>query len=103
MVRKVVGSLGSLLSDAQEQGLAARNPVRDLRRNRRRGKERNAEKRQRGKLKVGVDIPMPAEVKAIIGSVKGRWRPLLVVATFTGLRASELRGLRWKDIDLKKG
>jgi integrase len=103
MIRKVVGSLGSLLSDAQEQGLAARNPVRDLRRNRRRGKERNAEKRQRGKLKVGVDIPMPAEVKAIIGSVKGRWRPLLVVATFTGLRASELRGLRWKDIDLKKG
>jgi hypothetical protein len=48
MVRKVVGSLGSLLADAQEQGLAARNPVRDLRRNRRRGKERNAEKRQKG-------------------------------------------------------
>ena len=103
MVRKVVGSLGSLLADAQEQGLAARNPVRDLRRNRRRGKERNAEKRQKGKLKIGVDIPSPAEVKAIIGNVKGRWRPLLIVATFTGLRASELRGLRWKDIDLKKG
>ena len=103
MVRKVVGSLGSLLADAQEQGLAARNPVRDLRRNRRRGKERNAEKRQKGKLKIGEDIPTPAEVKAIIGSVKGRWRPLLIVATFTGLRASELRGLRWKDIDLKAG
>ena len=103
MVRKVVGSLGSLLADAQEQGLAARNPVRDLRRNRRRGKERNAEKRQKGKLKIGVDTPSPAEVKAIIGNVKGRWRPLLIVATFTGLRASELRGLRWKDIDLKKG
>ncbi len=103
MVRKVVGSLGSLLAVAQEQGLAARNPVRDLRRNRRRGKERNAEKRQKGKLKIGVDIPTPAEVKAIIGNVKGRWRPLLIVATFTGLRASELRGLRWKDIDLKKG
>jgi integrase len=103
MVRKVVGSLGSLLADAQEQGLAARNPVRDLRRNRRRGKERNAEKRQKGKLKIGVDIPTPAEVKAIIGNVKGRWRPLLIVATFTGLRASELRGLRWKDVDLKKG
>ena len=40
MVRKVIGSLGSLLADAQEQGLAARNAVRDLRRNRRRGKER---------------------------------------------------------------
>src|SRR6476620_2989570 len=75
MVRKIIGSLGSLLADAQEQGLAAYNAVRDLRRNRRRGKERNAEKRQRGKLKVGVDIPTPSEIKAIIANAKGRWRP----------------------------
>ena len=88
MVRKVVGSLGSLLADAQEQGLAARNPVRDLRRNRRRGKERNAEKRQKGKLKIGVDIPSPAEVKAIIGNVKGRWRPLLIVPSRACARQS---------------
>jgi integrase len=26
---------------------------------------------------------------------------LLMVATFTGLRSSELRGLRWSDVDLK--
>jgi integrase len=101
MVRKIIGSLGSLLADAQEQGLSARNAVRDLRRNRRRGKEHQAEKRQKGKLKVGEDIPMPAEIKAILTRVKGRWRPFLITATFTGLRASELRGLRWKDIDLK--
>jgi integrase len=100
MVRKIIGSLGSLLADAQEQGLAARNAVRDLRRNRRRGKERNAERRQKGKLKVGLDIPTPDEIKAIVGNAKGRWRPLLVTAIFTGLRASELRGLRWKDLDL---
>ena len=31
----------------------------------------------------------------------GRWRPLLITAIFTGLRASELRGLRWRDIDFK--
>jgi hypothetical protein len=53
----VISSLGALLADAQEQGLTAHNAVRDLRRNRQRGKERNAEKRQKGKLKVGVDIP----------------------------------------------
>jgi integrase len=29
-------------------------------------------------------------------------RPLLLTAVFTGLRASELRGLRWDDVDLKK-
>ena len=101
MVRKIIGSLGSLLADAQEQGLTARNPVRDLRRNRRRGKDRHAEKRQKGKLKTGVDIPMPDEIKAMIEHVKGRWRPLLITAIFTGLRASELRGLRWQDVDLK--
>jgi integrase len=103
MVRKVVGSLGSLLADAQEQGFAARNAVRDLRRNRRRGKERQSEKRQKGKLKVGEDIPMPAEIKVILTHLKGRWRPILVTAIFTGMRASELRGLRWKDIDLEAG
>ena len=32
-----------------------------------------------------------------------RWRPLLLTAIFTGLRASELRGLRWDDVDLKRG
>src|SRR5262249_2443331 len=29
------------------------------------------------------------------------WRPFLLTAIFTGLRASELRGLRWQDVDLK--
>jgi integrase len=90
------------LADAQEQGLAARNAVRELRRNRRKGKERHAEHRQKKKLKVGVDIPSPDEVRKIMAHAKPRWRPLLVAATFTGLRASELRGLRWEDVDLKK-
>ena len=100
MVRKIVGSLGSLLADAGEQGLTARNAVRDLHRNRRRGKGSHAEKRQKGKLKVGADIPRPDEIKAIIAHATGRWRPLLTTAVFTGLRASELRGLRWSDVDL---
>jgi integrase len=32
-----------------------------------------------------------------------KWRVLLLTVVFTGLRASELRGLRWSDVDLKKG
>lgn len=102
MVRKVRVSLSSLLSDAQERGLVARNVVRELRRGRQRGAERRAEKRQKGKLKVGVDIPTREEIKAIVEAAKGRWRPLLLTAIFTGLRASELRGLRWADVDLDK-
>ena len=62
-----------------------------------------ADKRQRGKLKIGVDIPTPDEIRAIVAHLDGRWRPLLLTAIFTGLRASELRGLRWVDVDLKRG
>jgi integrase len=102
MVRKVRVSLSSLLSDAQERGLVSRNVVRDLRRTRARGVERKAERRQKGKLKIGVDIPAREEIKAIVEAAKGRWRPILLTAIFTGLRASELRGLRWADVELEK-
>ena len=74
MVRKVLVSLGSLLSDAQERGLTVRNVVRDMRGKRRKGKERRAERRQRGKLKIGIDIPVREEVKAIVGALEGPWR-----------------------------
>ncbi|UVC17088.1 tyrosine-type recombinase/integrase [Mesorhizobium onobrychidis] len=102
MIRKILVSLGSLLADAQERGLTARNVVRDMRGKRRKGKERKAERRQKGKIKVGIDLPTREEVKAIVGAVEGRWRPLLLTAIFTGLRASELRGLRWSDVDFDK-
>ena len=75
LIRKIIVSLGSLFADAQEQGLAARNPVRDLHRGQQRGKKRRVERRQKGKLKVGVDIPTPAEIAAMVPNLKGRWRP----------------------------
>jgi integrase len=42
------------------------------------------------------------EIKALVSALHGRWRPLLLTAIFTGLRASELRGLRWPNVDLSK-
>ena len=36
----------------------------------------------------------------MLAAATGRWRPLLLTAIFTGLRASELRGLRWRDVNL---
>jgi integrase len=103
MVRKAIGSLSMILSDAHERGLVAQNVVRGLRSKRSRGKEQRADKRQKGKLKPGTDIPTPAEIKAFVAALSGQWRPLFLTAIFTGLRASELRGLRWADIDLKRG
>jgi integrase len=73
-----------------------RNAVRDRPRY-----KRNS--RHEEKLEFGKDIPRPQEVSAILHHAPDRWRPLLVVAAFTGLRASELRGLRWEDVDLKRG
>jgi integrase len=102
MVHKVHVSLSSLISDALERGLVTRNVVRELRARRKPGRERKAERRQRGKLKVGVDIPTREEIRAIVEAAEGRWRPLLLTAIFTGLRASELRGLRWQDINFAK-
>jgi len=97
MVRKVRRSLGGI-ADAQERGLVAQNVVYSLRK---RSHSRRAE--GTGKLKVGIDIPAPAEMRAIVGKLSGRYRALLLTAIFAGLRASELRGLRWVDIDLKRG
>jgi integrase len=102
MARKAIGALGGILDDAQERGLVTQNVVRSLR-GRRHGKEGRIDKRRNGKLKVGVDIPSPDEIRAIITHLEGRWRPLLLTAIFTGLRSSELRGLRWQDIDPKHG
>lgn len=101
MIKKVLVSLGSLLADAQERGLVARNVVRDMKGRRGNGEKRQ-EKRQKGRLKIGVDIPTREEVKALVGALAGRWRPLILTATFCGLRASELRGLRWQDVDMEK-
>jgi integrase len=100
MIKKVVGSLGSILSDAQERGLGTRNPVKDMRGTRR--PAARTDKRHKTRIKVGEDIPTREEIKALVGALEGRWRPLLITAIFTGMRSSELRGLRWKDVDLDR-
>jgi integrase len=96
-VRKARFVLGAIVADAQERGLVGHNAVRELR------AQQRGDRRRNGKLKVGVDIPTPDEIKALIGVLTGPSRPLLLTAILTGLRASELRGLRWADIDLKRG
>ncbi|MFM9859276.1 tyrosine-type recombinase/integrase [Pseudoxanthobacter sp. M-2] len=100
LTRKVMVSLSSIVADAQERGKVARNVVREVRARRTRGADSRSERRQRGRLKVGTDIPAPAEIRAIVEHLEGRWRPLILAAVFTGLRASELRGLTWRDVDL---
>lgn len=101
MLRRVVGSLSSIISDAQERGLVGRNIVRDMK-SRRRGGDAKISKRQKRRLEIGLDIPSRKEIKALVGALEGRWRPFFLTAIFTGLRASELRGLRWSDVEFEK-
>jgi integrase len=95
MVRKVRVSLGAILADAMSRGLCARNAVRETRGVRRRAGDERGER----KLRVGEDIPSPAEIRAFLAALPGRWRPMLMTAVLCGLRASELRGLLWRDYE----
>jgi integrase len=93
MARKVLTSLKSLLKAAKHAHVAADVSI---------GRGKRSER----KLEVGVDIPTPDEIKRLLqAAIEAPIRPrvLLITVISTGLRASELRGLRWRDVDLKHG
>ena len=103
LIRKIVTSLGSLVGHAKERGkFAGQIRCRDLAKSKR-GHSKRAEKRQKGRLHVGRDIPSRDEIRRLLDASPQRQTPILKVAVFCGLRASELRGLRWIDVDLKRG
>ena len=91
MRRKVLTSLSSAVSFAKGRGLVAQNACQEV-------KVRSDER-----AKAKVVIPTKAELKLLIDKSPERWRPFIITATFTGMRASELRGLRWADVDLDAG
>jgi integrase len=88
MAAKVLVSLKAVLKDARRRGLVAQN-VAEL-----------VTVRVSSRHRERIVAPTKAEVRAMLEAVPaGRWRALLVTAIFTGLRSSELRGLRWSDVD----
>jgi integrase len=91
LAKKVLGSLKALLKEAQRRGLVAQNVARDV--------TIRTNGRHKKRVELGRDIPTPGEIRERLANVTGRWRPLLVVAVFTGLRSSELRGLTWAHVD----
>ena len=99
MVSKTVTALVGIVNHAMSLGLASRNPVREAVQYGKRRQRLSA--RHTARLEVGVDIPTKDELRLILAHAVERWRPIIVTAIFTGLRASELRGLTWKDVDLK--
>jgi integrase len=93
--KKILVSLKSIITDARRRGHLNSNPAD--------GVTIKIDPRTKKKLEIGVDIPTREEVARIIAAATGRARPFFHVTVFTGLRASEIRGLRWSDVDLEKG
>jgi integrase len=95
MRRKVLTSLSTALSFAKGRGLVAQNVALGV-------KVRSDERHKAtGKLRAGRDFPTKAELKLLIDNTPERWRAFIITAVFTGMRASELRGLRWCDVDFE--
>jgi integrase len=91
MAVMVMRALSSAIGEAQRRGLVAQNVAAGVRIKRpKRDRER-------------VVIPTKEELRAILRTADDRERPLVMTAVFTGLRGSELRGLRWADINFTTG
>jgi integrase len=94
LARKVLRTLKSILSEAQRRGLVAQNAALPV--------KVDTKRRDIKRLEVGIDIPSKEQVQRLLAMATGRLRPLIVTAVFTGMRASELRGLPWSAIDFDK-
>jgi integrase len=94
LARKVLSSLKSILGEAQRRGLVAKNAAQPV--------KVGVDKRGQRKLAVGRDVPLKEEVQTILSAAEGRWRPLLITAALTGMRASEIRGLTWENVDFER-
>jgi integrase len=94
MAKKVLGSLKAIITEAQRRGLVAQNVAQTV--------KVKMKGRDDPTLAPGKNIPNKAEINAILAKATGRWRPLFIAATFTGMRSSELRGLHWDNVDFEK-
>lgn len=91
MAAKVLRALSAILGNAMEIGAINQNVASTVKV----GKlKREAEK---------IIVPDRVDLKAMIAAAGDTERPLILTAITTGLRSSELRGLRWQDIDLAAG
>jgi integrase len=97
MAKRVLGSLRSIIKEAKRTGYVAQNVAE--------GVTVKISKRDK-KL---AQPPSKADMRAMIAAAgalsnaRPRDLPLLLVLLFGGLRASEVRGLPWKNVNLKTG
>ena len=82
--------LGSAVSTAVSWGLISVNPVRSVK----------PPRIERARL----DIPTGEHLRRLMNAARGTvWEAPIILAATTGMRRSEVLGLRWADVDLKAG
>jgi integrase len=92
LARKVLVSFKAVLRDMRRRRLMAANPAAET--------TIKPNRRHKAKLKVGVDVPTPAEVRAMLDAAGPQTKAMVALAALSGLRASELRALSWASVDL---
>jgi integrase len=96
MRRKILASLNSALTLAKGRGLVAQNVATGV-------KIRSSDRHRGGPVKAGKDFPTKQELKLLIDRAPDQWRAFIITSIFTGMRASELRGLTWSNVNLDSG
>lgn len=89
-IKGVLTPLSRILGHAARRGVIPQNPVRRLEAGERPRVEQHAKR-----------ILSSDEIRLLFSHAK-HYRALLATALFTGLRLSEVLGLRWQDVDFKR-
>jgi len=89
-LRKILVTLGQILSYAVRHKYIDHNPLKDAERPKGKGK----------KKKKQIRILIPVEINAFLGAVEDqKYQTLFRLAIFSGARQGELLGLKWSDVD----
>lgn len=92
-LRKILVTLGQVLSYAVRHKYIDHNPLRDAEKPKSTGNEGEYAQDK-------IMILTPSQVKAFLNKVKGqKYRTMFLLAVFGGLRQGELLGLKWSDMD----
>jgi integrase len=91
LTRRTLSVLKLLLNHAIDNGHLHINPAQGVRVIR------------TSRIQHKVPVPSKETVRKLIDAADEDFKPMLIVSALCGLRASELRGLRWIDVDYENG
>lgn len=87
--------LKKMLHDAVKSRLLKHSPAEYI--------DKLEETQQEQERKRNKDVLTPAEFRALLNAAQGQFSPFLMVAITTSCRLSEIRALRWSDINFSEG